>query len=297
MAACSRARLKVDNSGFPLVPGHIRAKGEIRALFTRSGARTAIARVHETGGLRLRFPRVPQGCEAVVLNTGGGLAGGDLQTLRFEAGPAAEVTLTTQAAEKVYRAQHDAARVDVALSLSAAAQLEWLPQETILFDQSALHRTLRVDMAADARLTMVEAIIFGRLAMGEAAISTRLRDSWRVRRDGVLVFAEELALDTGSRPSRSQATAIVAVHPLDRPALGGGARAVATLLHVAPDAESALGAVRAALAPGHCQAGASAWNNMLLVRAVSPSPQRLRAVIVTVLRALRGRDVPRVWQG
>ena len=230
------------------------------------------------------FPNVKRGCEAVIINTGGGMAGGDRYDLAFEANAGAEVTLTTQAAEKVYRAQAQAAEVAVSLSLGEAAQLEWLPQETILFHASALSRRLEVDMAASASMTMVESIVFGRLAMGEHSIRANLHDRWRVRRGGALVFAEELAL------------AGAAGEVLDRPALGGGARAVATLLHVAPDAEVQLDRVRAALAEQDCEAGASAWNNMLLVRALSPSPERVRAVIVRTLQALRGRDAPRVWQ-
>ena len=274
--------LKLNAPSALLLPAHIRAKGQIRAEFSRHGQRTSIARVHETGGLRLRFPNVAHGCEAVILNSGGGIAGGDRHALAFEAGAGAEVTLTTQAAEKVYRAQGVAAEMAVSLHLAPGSHLEWLPQETILFDQSALSRKLEVDMAPDATLTMVETIVFGRLAMGEACISTRLRDSWRVRRGGVLVFAEELAVGGCTE--------------LDRPALGGGARAVATLLHVAPGAEARLEAVRAGLATAACEAGASAWNNMLLVRAASPSPQQVRAAIVAVLEVLRGRDAPRVWQ-
>ena len=274
--------LKLNFSFAPHLPAHIRAKGEIRAQFTRNGQRTSIARVNETGGLRLRFPNVARGCEAVVINTGGGIAGGDRHVLAFGAGAGAEVTLVTQAAEKVYRAQGVAAEMTVSLKLASGSHLEWLPQETILFDHSALSRKLEVEMAEDAVLTMVETIVFGRLAMGEANISTRLRDSWRVRRGGVLVFAEELAAGGAAQ--------------LDRPALGGGARAVATLLYVAPDAETRLEAVRAALAEADCEAGASAWNNMLLVRAASASPEQVRAAIVAVMAILRGRDAPRVWQ-
>ena len=274
----------MSDEAFPNVPRHVRARGEIRASFALTGKRTSVARVHETGGLRLRFPRVVTGCEAVIINTGGGIAGGDTYALQFEAGAGAQVTLTTQAAEKVYRAQDIAAQVDVLLKLGTESHLEWLPQETILFAQAALSRTMRVDMPGSATLTMVECLIFGRLAMGEASIHAGLRDSWRVHRDGELIFAEALAMGghIGAR--------------LNRPALGAGARAVATLLHVAPDAETKLEVVRKALAEENCEAGASAWNNMLLVRAASLSPERLRAVIVAVLQVVRGRDTPRVWQ-
>ena len=266
----------------PRLPAHIRARGEIRASFARIEERTSQVRVHQTGGLRLRLPRVSQGCEAVIINTGGGIAGGDSQMLSFDAGPGAHVTFTTQSAEKLYRAQADPAQVAVSLTLAPACRMEWLPQETILFDGSALFRALSIDMAENASLLMVESLIFGRLAMGESCISARLRDSWRIRRGGRMVFAEELAFGDADA--------------LDRPALGGGARCAASLLLVAPGAEAHLDGVRAAMAGAGCEIGVSGWNGMLLMRAISSSPERVRAAIVAALFVLRGRQVPRVWQ-
>ena len=268
-----------------LLPAHIRARGEIRASFARSGPRTVIERVREAGGLRLRFPRVPGGCEAVIINTGGGIAGGDAHCLSFAAGPGAQATITTQAAEKIYRAQDDSpATIDVALALASGSSLEWLPQETILFDRARLTRRLEADIAADAALTLVESVTFGRLAMGEASISGHFRDRWRIRRAGTLAFAEDL------RAEGAQGAL------LDRAALGKGARACATLLHMAADAEKHLDPVRAALAGQDCESGASAFDGKLMVRALSPSPERLRAAIMAAMQALRGRNAPRVWQ-
>ena len=268
-----------------LLPAHIRARGSIHAAFARTGNRTAIASVHEAGGLRLRFPRVAGGCEAVIVNTGGGIAGGDSQTLSFEAAEGTSATITTQSAEKVYRAQDGTpAEVHVSLRLASGSALEWLPQETILFDQARLTRRLDADLAPDAVLTVVESVIFGRLAMGESSVCGLFRDRWRVRRGGTLAFAEDLKLEGAQGEI------------LDRPALGKGARACATLLHMAADAETHLDAVRAALAAQDCEAGASAWDGKLVVRAVSPSPERLRAAIMAATSILRGRDAPRVWQ-
>ena len=139
-------------------------------------------------------------------------------------------------------------------------------------------------MAADASLLMVETLVFGRLAMGETVTTGSLHDRWRVRRAGRLLFAEDLRIEG----------AVAAT--LDRPALGGGARALATLLFVAPDVEARLEAVRTALAASPAEAGASAWNGMLSLRACSPSPDRVRATIVAVLAVLRGQAAPRVWQ-
>ncbi|WP_158813573.1 urease accessory protein UreD [Methylocapsa sp. S129] len=265
-----------------------RARGEARADFARVGARTEPARVFETGGLRLRFPRTAAGCEAVLINTGGGMVGGDHANAAIELGAGAQVLFTTQSAEKIYRSDGETSEVDARATLGAGARLEWLPQETILFEGARFRRRLTVDLAADASLLLVEAVIFGRIAMGERSIDASLRDSWRIRRGGRLVFAEELRLD--------HASAI-----LDRPAVGRGARAIASILIAAPDAQAQLDKIRAVLDDSgqrgdeRLDAGASAFNGLTLARLASPSPDRLRAVVVAVMMALRGRAAPRVW--
>lgn len=267
----------------PLVPAYVRASGEISASFAATGARTGVERVYEAGGLRLRFPNVARGCEGVCINTGGGILGGDRALYNFTIGEGADVTLTTQAAEKVYRAQQGAAHVEVNLDVAQGAALEWLPQETILFEGASLQRRLNIDLAKGARLALVESVIFGRLAMGEESITGSLQDRWRIRREGRLVYADDFRLDG----------AMGAL--LDRPATGRGARAMATLLQISSDAEEALEPARATLEEAGCEWGASAWDGLLCVRMVSPSPEKLRSAIVALLASWRGRDAPRVW--
>ena len=264
------------------------AQGELRAEFIRAGARTCAGRTYEAGGLRLRFPRLAPGavpgCEAVCINTGGGMVGGDRARLAFQCQADAAVTVTTQSAEKIYRAEGAPTAIDVSLDLQRGATLEWLPQETILFDRVRLKRSLSADLTSDATLLLVESLVFGRLAMGETVSTGLLQDRWRIRRDGRLVFAEELRLEGDI------------VKQLDRPALGGGARVFATLLLVAPEAEARLEEMRDVLGHAPAEAGASAWNGLLSVRMASPSPERVRATIVLLLNRLRGRAAPRVWQ-
>ena len=153
-----------------------RARGEARAVFARAGARTEPARVFETGGLRLRFPRAMAACEAVLVNTGGGMAGGDraMIALTLEAG--AQVLMTTQSAEKIYRSDGETTEVDARVSIGAGAALEWMPQETILFERARFARRLTIDLAPDASLLLVEAVTFGRIAMGEFSIEASLRE-------------------------------------------------------------------------------------------------------------------------
>ncbi len=262
-----------------------RAEAEARASFRRAGVRTEPARLYETGGLRWRFPRSTDPCEAVIVNTGGGVAGGDSYriALALEAGAAVEATTT--AAEKIYRSEGASARISTTLTLAPEARLVWLPQETLMFDRSALDRAIAIDMAPDAELLAVETLVFGRLAMGEGRAEAQLRESWRLRRDGRLVFADATRLDHAGAS-------------LDRPACGGGARAVATLLAAAPNIEARLADLRTALdAHGaDVEAGASAFDGLLVSRLLSANPSRLREAAIAAIVALSGRGPPRLWR-
>ncbi len=266
------------------LPAEARARGAIRARFARAGGRSCLSEMHEAGGLRLRFPRNAESCEAVIVNTGGGVIGGDSAHLSFTAEAGADVMLTTQSAEKIYRAQNAPARISLDLAAQADTRLEWLPQETILFDGARLQRTFTLDADERARVTLLEATVFGRLAMGEHSISGCLADRWRLRRDGKLVFADDLRLEGGIGAT------------LDRKSCGAGARATALLLHIAPDAEALLEPLRDSLANAPCQAGASAWNGLVAVRLLSVAPEHMRAALKPLLEILRGRPAPRVWQ-
>jgi urease accessory protein len=267
----------------------LRARGEARAVFARVGGRSEPARVFESGGLRLRFPNAVGACEAVLVNTGGGMAGGDRAAIELTLESGADVLATTQSAEKIYRAESEAARVDTRLTLGLGARLAWLPQETILFDRARLERRLEADVAADASLLAIESVVFGRLAMGEADIAASFRDRWRIRRKGRLVFAEEMRIEDG-------------VSTLRRSAVGRGARAIASILFMAPDAAAAVERIRAAFdetsaRPGApLEAGASALDGFVIARALSPDPARLRRCVLAVMMALGGRAAPRVWQ-
>lgn len=270
------------NAALPIAPP--RASGEIRAAFDAHGGRTRIANLYETGGLRLRFPRAQDMCEAVMVNTAGGIVGGDRARLSFEAGEGAHVSLTSQSAEKIYRSDGAQARIEVALRLKARARLEWLPQEAILFDRASFSRSLEADVAPDASLIVCESVVFGRLAMGEQCLQGTFRDRWRIRRGGRLVFAEDVRLEGAPADL------------LDRPAVGAGARALATLLVVAPDAAGWLEACRSAPVDPACELGASAFDGILVARMATPSPDLLRAAILALHERLLGRAAPRVWR-
>jgi urease accessory protein len=262
-----------------------RAEAQLRGSFARTVSRTEPERLFETGGLRWRFPRSTAPCEAVIVNTGGGIAGGDAYRIELALKEGAEVEATTTAAEKIYRTDGPPARVATELTLESKASLAWLPQEALLFEGAALERRLAIDMAGDARLVLAESLVFGRLAKGESRIDARLRDSWRLRRDGRLVFADETRLD------RAGVT-------LDRLAVGAGARALATIVAAAPNIEARLPDLRAALeaASEGVEAGASALDGLVVARLISASPSRLRAALIASIAAISGRKPPRLWQ-
>ncbi|NJO23617.1 MAG: urease accessory protein UreD, partial [Sphingomonadales bacterium] len=150
---------------------------------------TGIATLAEKGGYRLKFPRTHGShAEAVIINTGGGVVGGDRIKLDFSIEEGADATVTTQAAERIYRSTGLDSEIDARLRVSNRARLIWAPQETILFSGAKLRRRYEVDVASSARLLFVESMIFGRVASGEEMDRGALHDSWRVRRDGRLVF-------------------------------------------------------------------------------------------------------------
>jgi urease accessory protein len=261
-----------------------RADAEARASFARVGERTAPQRIFETGGLRWRFPRSSSPCEAAIVNTGGGVAGGDSYRLGLELSEGAEVEATTPSAEKVYRSDGAPALIATRLVLAPRARLFWLPQETLMFEGAVLERRLEAHIADEAVLIVAESIVFGRLAMGESRIDASLKDSWRFRRNGKLVFADETRLAHAGAA-------------LDRPAVGAGARALSTIVAAAPNVEARLPDLWAAhqAAADGVEAGASAFDGLIVVRLLSASPNRLRAALIASIVALGGRK-PRLWQ-
>ena len=262
-----------------------RARGTARLAVRAEDGRTRLHENYQSGSAKIRFPHAPAGdpFTAVLINTAGGITGGDRLSWSVTVGADATATVTTQAAERIYRRTAGDAAVDTRLSLAEGAALDWLPQETILFDRSSLKRTLAADMAPSARLLAVESIVFGRAAMGEVTRDVTLRDSWRIRRGGRLVFADGLSFDGDA------ATTLAGT------ATGNGAQALATVVLVAPEAESAIDRARAALIDMHGEAGVSAWNGMLVARLIAPSGQALRADVIRLIETLRGRAMPRVW--
>jgi urease accessory protein len=245
-----------------------------------------LVRLRQAGGAKILCPRNHQDAafEAVLLNTAGGLAGDDHLCWNVTAGRGAVMRVTTQTAERVYRSNGGDALVETRLQAGPGAALEWLPQETILFDRAKLSRTLSIDLAEDAGLLAVEAVVLGRRAFGERVRSGSLRDHWRVRRGGRLIHADSVRIDGD----------IAAL--LDRPGTLGGAQAFATLL-LAGAAQIPIDDLRAMLPAGEgLDAAASALPHVTLVRMIAAHGDILRPALAGLLHALRGAALPRVWQ-
>ena len=260
-----------------------RAVGSIGLAVRASGAVTRRARVREDGPLRIRCPGpISDELEAVIVNTAGGVAGGDRLTLDVIVEPDARLVITTAAAEKVYRALDAAATIDMKLSVGARASLAWMPQEMILFDRARLKRAIDIDLAADARLLLAEAIVFGRSGMGEAVHDGFLFDRWRLRRGGRLIHAEATRFDGAI------------ARKLAQPAVAKGGTALATVL-IVPGDEVTAASVRAVSDQLRGEAGVSTWNGLAVARLCAASGEVLRHDLVAVLSALRGVALPRLW--
>lgn len=259
-----------------------RAEGRIKLAVGASDGRSRRRRVAEAGSLRVRFP-TPQSTEleAVIVNTAGGIAGGDQHVLEISVQENAQLVVTTAAAEKIYRSLGPVAEIGVNLKVSAGSRLLWLPQETILFDQSRLSRRIDVELVGDASLVIAEMVVFGRSAMGETVETGSFTDRWRVRRGGRLLFAETVKLDGA------------VAEKLAEPAVAAGAAAVATVLLV-PGDDAMVARVRTFADGFLTEVGISTWNGLAVARLCAKDSASLRHDLVSVITAL-GLPLPRLW--
>jgi urease accessory protein len=261
-----------------------RATGHIALSVSAAQGLSRRARVHEAGSLRVRFPNSHAGdaLDAVIVNTAGGMTGGDRFELDFNVGAGARLSVTTAAAEKVYRSLGPATEVGVRLRIAEGAALAWLPQEAILFDQVRLRRTIDIELADNANLLLAEALVFGRAAMGEVVSDGHLFDRWRVRLDGELIFAETVRIDRAI------------TERLGERAVAAGGAAIAGVLKI-PGDEDAVASIRAMQQSFAGEVGVSAWNGLALARLVAPDSAALRRDLVAVVQAWGAMPLPRLW--
>ncbi|MDU1669972.1 MAG: urease accessory protein UreD [Bradyrhizobium sp.] len=260
-----------------------RARGAVRFDVRLQDGMTRRHHLHESGSLRVRFPSPEDdGLSAMFVNTAGGVAGGDRFAVEVAAGEGSRVTLSSAAAEKVYRAPGKPAELDIALTAAAGAHITWLPQETILFDRARIHRRIDIDLAATASLLLCEIVVFGRTAMGERMREGEFVDRWRLRRGGRLVFAETVRLD-GDIGGK-----------LAHPAIANGAAAIGTALIVPGDA-ALVERIREGLPAFRGEAGLSAWNGFAMARFCAQDAASLLAYMMAVLGCASAVPLPRLW--
>jgi urease accessory protein len=270
--------------GAALAEQRVDARG-VLAVRRRVG-RTRIERLFQEGAAKIRLPQgAADPLEAVLINTAGGMTGGDRLSWTVSVGADAHATVTTQACEKIYRSSGGEATSTIVLDVGAGASLAWLPQETILFDGSAFRRTISADFAPGARGLIVESALFGRLTMGETLRRGLFGDRWRIRSGGRLVHAEDFAIgpEVAARLAAAAAT--------------GGSPAIATVLALRDDAEDLLDSARAIIGEG---GGASAWRigetGKFLARLIAEDGYGLRKRLIPLLQMLNGAaGLPKVW--
>lgn len=261
-----------------------RATARITLSVAASSGASRRARVHEAGSLRVRFPNGhdAEHLDAVIINTAGGMTGGDRFGVGVNVGAGAKLTVTTAAAEKIYHSLGPDTEIGVKLAVGPGATLAWLPQETIVFDRARLWRTIDVDLAVDADLLLAEAIVFGRSAMGEIVGQGFLFDRWRVRVDGALIFAETIRLD-GAIARRLKEAAIAAE----------GAAVASVLKFTGNDGDVA--AIRAIEQNFVGEVGVSSWNGVAVARLVAADGAALRRDLAAILTTWGAEPLPRLW--
>jgi urease accessory protein len=273
---------------------HQRVDGEARIAFKAGprGHRAALADLYQRAPCRVLFPATEpdEPTQAVLLTTSGGLTGGDRTRVVATIGPNAQATVTTQAAEKIYRALPGAgdALVRAEVHVGDAAWAEWLAQETIVFEGSRLRRLFTADVAPTGRLLAVESIVFGRTAMGERFDTGLLHDAWRIRRAGKLIWADALHLEGDVRKLR------------EAPYGFGANVACATVLYVAADASQQLEPARRALSQCALPCGATSLDGILLARIMADDAVQMRAAVMKLVAEIRSAAslparLPRVW--
>jgi urease accessory protein len=275
-----------------MTPGEVtelsaqRVDARARLAVHRTEGLTRVGRLYQEGAAKIRMPEVSADpLEAILINTAGGLTGGDRIAWEVEAGPGASIVLTTQACEKLYRSRSGEARADVKLAAAEQSRIAWLPQETIVYDRSCFSRRLEVDLAEGAEALIVEATLFGRRAMGETVSQALFSDRWRVRQSGRLVHAEAFSIGPDLAAT------------LARPAVAGGAVAVATVLLVSHEAETFLRQAREIIGD---EGGLSFWTaggtGKLLARLVAGDGYGLRKRLAPLVGLLNGQaGLPKVW--
>jgi urease accessory protein len=268
-----------------------RANGVGRVVLGSFGGGTRIKDLFQRSPIRIMFPGSGVGTleEAVLINTAGGIAGGDRLEYGITALANASIAVTSQAAEKVYRALDEPSRITTKLSAHGLAKLAWLPQETIVFNRASINRQTEIEISSGSELLALEWLVLGRAAHGEEVVGGCIIDSWRVKRDGRLVWADTF-----------RATDDMFSH-LHRTALLSDCKAIGTLIYFGPQVDARLEGLREMALRSGCQCAATLVAGLVIVRFAARLSSDLRWAVRGALqqfsRELGGGPfrVPRMW--
>ncbi len=240
-----------------------------------------LSRFFQKGSLKMLRPKRDAN-DVVLINTSGGLTGGD--DFKFSAliGEGSELTVTTQAAERVYQSTDGAANVINNIEISADAHCSWIPQETIIYNHGHLARALNVNIEKRGKFLGVETLVFGRHAMGETIDKINLSDRWHITYDNSPAYIEQLKIESPEQ--------------LSSPFGFAGAKAMSNLVYIGEDAKHKLEPIRSILEKVSTLGAASAWNNNLVIRLLGHDARILRQDLITILRALNNKPIPQVWR-
>jgi urease accessory protein len=260
--------------------------------YERRGARTVLAERRHDGPLVVQKALYPEGdevCHTIVVHPPAGIAGGDELDLRIRAAPGAHALLTTPGAGKWYRSAGPWARQRIAVAASGDACVEWLPQETIVFDGAMADLRCDVALAGDARYIGWEILCFGRTGSGERFARGTFLSSTRIVRDGVPLWIERGQVDGGGRL-------------LDSPAGLGGQPICATLVAAAPAIPDTLVSECRAIPSAAGEAAVTRLPGVLVARWRGASSEVARGYFARLWRCVRpalARRVarePRIWR-
>jgi urease accessory protein len=268
-----------------------RANGAGRAVLRGSEEGNRIVDLFQSSPIRIMFPRGRASAieEAVFVNTSGGIAGGDRLEYCVTALADASIAVTSQAAEKVYRALNEPARISTKLKACEGAKLAWLPQETILFNRARLSRETEIELVSGAELLALEWLVLGRAAHGEEVIGGHINDSWRVRRDGRLIWADSFRAQDETFPH------------LRRKALLSNCKAIGTLIHFGPDLDRRLEFVRDIASSLDCHCAATLVGGLIVVRVAAEMAFDLKLALCSFLQQFSDEvgpgpfAVPKMW--
>ena len=270
-----------------------RSEGRVEISFQKDETGTQLKHLFQSGCGRVRFPSVDNQRypEAVMINTAGGLTGGDVMTFDVTVHEDAELTVTGQAAEKIYKSIGPDVSVQATLQVDKNAYLEWLPQETILFDQARLKRVNKINLTSSSRLLAVEATVLGRLAHGEIVRNGSLIDGWEIRQENKLVWYDRFRFEGHMD------------NILRRPALLDGAKAFATIVVAAPETAAYVEIARKTADTVTSRMGVTSFEEgLVIIRLLDKDPQSLRKSLVYIVQKLRKKLVgvelpmPAVWE-